>query len=324
MPNDCNAIASFYGVSGKNLQHQYKDFLSNFKTWDQLSHAKQWLIFPKNLGKRLSIDETSLSNGELYTILTNKAAKGKKGSIVAMIAGTKADAVISIIEKIPLKARNQVTEITLDMAANMGLVAKKCFPNATRVTDRFHVQKLALEALQEIRIKYRWQAIDQENEAMEKAKKGNKKFESEALSNGDTLKQLLARSRYFLYKNKSKWSQNQIERASILFELYPDIEKAYNLAQELRNIFEKTTDKIIGLSRLAKWHEKVNQSGFKSFNTISRSIMNHYQTILNYFDNRSTNASAESFNAKIKAFRSQFRGVRNIDFFLFRLSNLFA
>jgi transposase len=153
-PNDCNAIASFYGVSGKNLQHQYKDFLSDFKTWDQLSHAKQWLIFPKNLGKRLSIDETSLSNGDLYTILTTKAAKGKKGTIVAMITGTKADTVIAIIEKIPLKARNQVTEITLDMAANMGLIAKKCFPNATRVTDRFHVQKLALEALQEIRIKY--------------------------------------------------------------------------------------------------------------------------------------------------------------------------
>jgi transposase len=256
--------------------------------------------------------------------LTNKAAKGKKGTIVAMIAGTKADTVIAIIEKIPLKARNKVTEITLDMAANMGLIAKKCFPNATRVTDRFHVQKLALEALQEIRIKYRWQAIDLENEAIEKAKKGNRKFESEVLSNGDTLKQLLARSRYFLYKNKSKWSENQIERSSLLFELYPNIEKAYNLAQELRNIFEKTTDKIIGLSRLAKWHEKVNQSGFKSFNTISRSIMNHYQTILNYFDNRSTNASAESFNAKIKAFRAQFRGVRNIEFFLFRLTNIYA
>jgi hypothetical protein len=41
--------------------------------------------------------------------------------------------------------------------------------------------------------------------------------------------------------------------------------------------------------------------------------MNHYQTILNYFDNRSTNASAESFNAN-KAFRSQFRGVRNMNF----------
>ena len=272
----------------------------------------------------MSIDETSLSNGELYTILTNKAAKGKKGTIVAMVAGTKADVVISIIEKIPLKQRNKVTEITLDMAANMGLIAKKCFPNATRVIDRFHVQKLATEALQEIRIKYRWEAIDQENEAIEKAKKNNKRFESEILINGDTLKQLLARSRYFLYKNKSKWSQNQLQRAQLLFELFPDIQKAYNITEGLRNIFENTTDKIIGFARLAKWHEKVNQSGFKSFNTISRTIINHYQTILNYFDNRSTNASAESFNAKIKAFRSQFRGVRNIEFFLFRLTNIYA
>jgi transposase len=210
------------------------------------------------------------------------------------------------------------------MAANMGLIAKKCFPNATQVTDRFHVQKLALEALQEIRIKYRWKAINKENTAIETAKKLNKKFEPEVLANGDTLKQLLARSRYFLYKDDSKWSENQKDRAALLFKLYPSIKKAYGLAQDLRNIFEKTTDKIIGLSRLAKWHEKVNQSGFKSFNTISRSIMNHYQTILNYFDNRSTNASAESFNAKIKAFRSQFRGVRNVAFFLFRLTNIYA
>ena len=181
-----------------------------------------------------------------------------------------------------------------------------------------------MEALQEIRIKYRWQAIDLENEAIEKARILKKKYNPLLLTNDDTIKQLLARSRYFLYKNKLKWSENQTERAKILFELYPDIEKAYNLAQDLRNIFEKTTDKIIGLSRLARWHEKVNQSRFKSFDTISRSIINHYQTILNYFDNRSTNASAESFNDKIKAFRSQFRGVRNIEFFLFRLTNIYT
>jgi transposase len=60
------------------------------------------------------------------------------------------------------------------MAANMGLIAKKCFPNATRVIDRFHVQKLAIETLQDIRIKYRWQAIDQENETIKKAKKNKK------------------------------------------------------------------------------------------------------------------------------------------------------
>ncbi|MCC9044432.1 transposase [Myroides sp. M-43] len=54
----------------------------------------------------------------------------------------------------------------------------------------------------------------------------------------------------------------------------------------------------------------------KQFGTVINTMQINYKTILNYFDNRSTNASAESFNAKIKAFRAQFRGVRDIDFFL--------
>ncbi|MEY8591045.1 transposase [Butyricimonas hominis] len=48
------------------------------------------------------------------------------------------------------------------------------------------------------------------------------------------------------------------------------------------------------------------------------------KTILNYFDNRSTNAAAESFNAKIKEFRRVFRGIRDIKFFLFRLCKIYA
>lgn len=210
------------------------------------------------------------------------------------------------------------------MAANMQLIAKRSFPNATLVTDRFHVQKLATEALQEIRIKYRWQAIDQENEAIEAAKVQKKRYDPVILSNGDTVRQLLARSRYSLYKRPEKWTTTQKERAVLVFGLYPDIEKAYRLSQKLSNIYNQNKDKVIAMTRLAKWHEQVNQAGFKSFNTISKTIETHYQTILNYFDNRSTNASAESFNAKIKSFRSKFRGVRCVEFFLFRLTKLYA
>ena len=54
-----------------------------------------------------------------------------------MIVGTKPRIVIAIIAKIPLKLQNTVSEITLDIAANMGLIAEKCFPNAPRVADRF-------------------------------------------------------------------------------------------------------------------------------------------------------------------------------------------
>lgn len=210
------------------------------------------------------------------------------------------------------------------MAGNMELICKRCFPEATRVTDRFHVQKLATEALQEMRIKHRWEAMDAENEAIERSKKTGCLFQSEILHNGDTIKQLLARSRYVLYKKPSTWTGSQKDRADLLFARFPDLKTAYGLSMGLSQLFENTKDKVFALANLAKWHEKVRQTGFKAFNTIARSIQNHYQTILNYFDRRSTNASAESFNAKIKAFRSQFRGVKNIEFFLFRLTQLYA
>jgi transposase len=244
--------------------------------------------------------------------------------LVAIVAGTKTEQVIEQLSKIDLKKRQAVIEITLDMANSMKLIAKKCFPKAIQVTDRFHVQKLALEALQEIRIKYRWEAMDSENQLILLAKSKNKTYNPQLLTNGDTVKQLLARSRYILYKSREKWTINQEERAQILFELYPDIKTAYYLSQQLRSIYNTNNDKNVAMLKLAHWYKRVEESGFKNFNIVLNTITVNYQSILNYFDNRSTNASAESFNAKIKAFRSQFRGVRKIDFFLFRLSNIFA
>ncbi|HTN37672.1 MAG TPA: transposase [Arachidicoccus sp.] len=292
--------------------------------WDQKGHAKDWLLFPDNIGPLLSIDETSLANGELYTILTNKAAKGKQGALVAIVAGTQAETVISVIKRIAEQKRKQVKEITLDMAASMELIAKRCFPNADLVTDRFHVQRLALDAVQHMRIQHRWEAIDAENDGYELARKNQTKYEPEILPNGDTMKQLLARGRYVLYKQPQDWTERQKKRAELLFKHFPDLKEGYDLSCSIRNIFENTTERIYGVTRLARWHEKVRQSGFKAFNTVSRSIENHYATIANYFLSRSTNASAESFNAKVKAFRSQFRGVKSIEFFLYRLTKLYA
>ena len=298
--------------------------MSGYDSWNQKSHAQDWLLYGKNLGFMLSIDETSLSNGELYTIITNKLAKGNSGAIVAIIKGTKSKDIIKIVNSIPLDRRNMVKEITLDMAGSMNLIAKKCFPKATIVTDRFHVQMLASEAVQEERIKNRWLAIDMENEAMSKAKINNQKFTADIFPNGDTRRQLLARSRFLLFKSPSKWTKLQSERAEILFKEYPSIQETYQLAQKLSYIFENNTDKDVARVKLAKWYNEVEASGYKAFNTISKTIYHHYENILNYFNYRSTNASAESFNAKIKDFRRQFRGVKDIPFFLFRLCNLYA
>ncbi len=276
------------------------------------------------MGKYLSIDETALSKGELYTIITNKKAKGKRGAIVAILSGTKVEPIVEQLLKIPKSLRDKVKEITLDMANSMKMIAKRCFCKAIQVTDRFHVQKLALEALQDIRIKHRWEAIDRENELIRQAKLKQKNYNPEIFDNGDTKKQLLARSRYLLYKAPNNWTHSQYIRSKILFEQYPDIKKAYNLVQRLRNIFNTATSIQTAYTKLAHWYKDVEQTGFKAFNTIANTITINYRSILNYFINRSTNASAESFNAKIKAFRAQFRGVKNVEFFLFRLTRIFA
>jgi transposase len=306
------------------LCEQYKEHLSDFKDWEEKEHASKWLVFPENIGEYLSIDETALSDGELYTIVTNKTAKGKKGAIVVIVAGTGSDNVIEVIEKIPEEKREQVKEVTLDLSDSMRKIVRRCFPKADRVIDRFHVQKLSYDALQEIRIAHRWDAINEETEAMEQAKLANEKYEPEWLMNGDSKKQLLARSRYLLFKSADKWTEKQKLRAQLLFELYPDIQRAYSLTHSLRMIFSKNSVKDAARLSLARWYNKVAESEFKSFNTIAATVYEHYEEILNFFINRSTNASAESFNAKIKAFRAALRGVVDMDFFLFRLTKIYA
>ena len=139
-------FGDYYKTNGKTLQYHYKNHLSDFKDWTQKEQAEDWLLYEKNLGKYLSLDETTLSKGELYTILTKKEAHSKKGSIVAIVKGTKAQDVINVLNKILVERRNMVKEVTVDMAGNMNLIAKKCFPKTTIVTDRFHVQKQVSEA----------------------------------------------------------------------------------------------------------------------------------------------------------------------------------
>jgi len=317
-------LGRLYQVDGKQLQAQYKDHLSDFHSWGQKDHAEDWMLFPDNIGLSLSIDETALSNGELYTIVTNKEAKGGKKAIVAMLKGTQAEQIITVLERIPVRKRNKVKEVTMDMAANMIKAIRRCFSHAQRVIDRFHVQKLAYDAVQETRIKYRWEALDAESEAIEQARKNKQAYQPEVFSNGDTLKQLLARSRYLLFKHPSKWTTSQKERADLLFPRYPDLFKAYNLAIGLGNIFTICKSKQVAFKRLALWYNHVEESGIEAFKTVARSVQQHYHSILNFFDNRSTNASAESFNAKIKAFRATSRGVRDTTFFLFRLANIYA
>lgn len=229
-PVSANSIGKYYQVDGSKLAKQYKDYLSGFWRWDQLDHSQQWVLFEDNVEQVVCIDEVALSDGELYTVVTNAKARCQKGSLIATVKGTKSDDVCEVLKKLPIQKRLSVKEVTLDLAQNMEKIARESFPKAIIVSDRFHVQQLPSEALQEMRIKFRWQAIDQENKLAQIAQSYGRKYYSQVLENGDTKKQLLARSRYLLFKPPNKWTSTQRDRAAILFKMYPDLKKAYELS----------------------------------------------------------------------------------------------
>ena len=331
-----SVLAARNGLNGQTLRKQYKEKISSYRNWDQLDHAGEYVLYPENIGEDMSLDETCLSNGDVYTILTNKAAHGGKGALAAMIRGVATDTVAAVLRKIPLRQRLKVRTVTTDLSSAMMLTVRTAFPGASLINDRFHVQQLISEAVDQLRIRHRWEVLDAENKAIKEhgaRRKGAKSKEEreligqwapERMSNGETMPQIMARSRHIILKHRSKWNEQQQIRAKILFARFPDLEKAYGLFLDLVDIFNKKLSAPVARLSLARWYNKVEAFGNNDFNKVLETFENHSTTIINYFERRLTNASAESFNAKIKAFRSQFRGVGDIPFFMFRLATLYA
>lgn len=350
-------MADAYRLNPSTLAKDYKDKLSGFRTWSQKDHATDWILMPGNIGERMCIDETAPSRGDLFTILSNKDGHGRKGTIAATVRGTKSEDLSQVFNKIPEADRLRVREVTMDFSDSMRMAVETSFPNAEITIDCFHIVQLATSALSEIRMKHKRTAAAEdakrrrehkqrqkrnaeqnrrrqqkrEAEGRDKAPQGRKpKRKNEAYApprfeNGDTAVELLTRSRYFISQSRDKWTDSQKERARILFGQYPEMLTAYDLVNDLRNIFKnKTLTSLTAAERLKKWYEDVEASGLKTLINAADTIQSRQDHVVNYFKNRSTNAPAESLNSKIKGFRAMLRGVSDLPFFMYRISTIFG
>lgn len=127
--------------------------------------------------------------------MSNPEARGGKGSLVALVKGVKAQDVIDTLKLIPENLRFMVKEITIDLYNSMNFIVRCCFPKASWTIDRFDVQKLACDTLQEMRIAHRWDDIQKEADAIQEARNSGKEYSPVTFANGDTRKQLPDRSR---------------------------------------------------------------------------------------------------------------------------------
>ena len=100
-------------------RRHYKKKWSDYQGWEQKAHAEDYLLFPENMSSAIAIDEVSLTRGELYTIVSSRTGSGRKGKVIAVVAGTKAEDLIAILSKLPKAQRDAVEEVTLDMSPSM-------------------------------------------------------------------------------------------------------------------------------------------------------------------------------------------------------------
>ena len=354
-PITARSLGLYFKVDSDRLERSYKDFLSGFTSWKQKDHAQESVLIPENIGERLGIDETMLHK-DLMTFLSNKDGHGKKNTIIAAVKGTKSSDVIKILKEIPEDKRLEVKEVTMDFSDSMYTIVKETFPKATIVIDCFHIIKRSIEAIEEIRLKEKRNAqkilnkekadFKKELERLAKNRKRyrekhpkkyrgkkrgrkpmrlNQRFVPEELSNGDTLIELLTRSKYLLSISGDDWTDKQKIRAEILFSKFPKIKEAYSLICSLRRVFsDKSIDRDFAKIRLHDWYRKVSESTLREVKAARDAIKTKEEEVLNYFINRSTNAHAESLNSKMKAFRAQIRGVQDMPFFMFRVAKIFG
>ena len=353
-PIPARSLERYFKVDGRNLERCYKEHLSGFADWDQLEHAPDWILLPENTGDRLSIDE-SMHCKDLFTFLSDKDGHGRRGTLIAAVRGTKAEDVSEQLTRIPQEKREAVKEVTMDFSDSMQSIVEKCFPNAMIVIDCFHIIKRVCDGMDEMRMRFKRKAASgQKKEEREFNRKkalrkkarayyrkrhprkrgekrgrprlrANGKYIPKTLSNGDTEVELLTRAKYILPKSGDDWGGNQRERAKMLFGLYPKLREAYSLVCQLRCIFrDRGLTREMAEVRLHKWYKSVSEANIKEIISARDCIKEKEEHVLNFFINRSTNASAESLNSKMKGFRSELRGVRDLPFYLYRCSMIFG
>lgn len=342
-------------MSSKKLHRWYQDVLSGFEQAKQegslnkhdrivrIKGKRAVLKVPisncEELGEDMAIDE-KLIGDEYYTILSNRSS----GKIAFMVNSLKSAFILKVIQEFGNQCF-KVKTITRDLAANYDWLCRQAFMNAMHVADKFHVIKLGLEALQSIRVSLRQEELKKRKLALEEHKQkeairkkeckaSGKRFkqqkfdyQEEILDNGDTIAQLLARSRGLLFKLKTKWSDSQQERAEVLFKKYPRLKTAYKIILQFRNWMAKKQvgkNRSYKLQQLNRWYKRVEKENIEDLKSFAATIKSNQGVILNYFENGYTNAQAEALNRNIKKFIFLNYGVRNQDYFMYRLKGYFA
>jgi len=337
-PVSIGVVAYVLGMSSKKLQRWYQHVLSGFTQavenkeigkddllvveQGKLTEISVPILKEDNIGSQMAVDEKTI-NGSCYTVLSNR----ETGKIALMASTLKTKYLIKLMGKINIDNRMQVKSLSRDMALHYDWFGREAFINSYHVIDKFHVIKSIMEQLQATRIRYRQEELTRRREAH----KNKQNYAEITLDNGDTILQLLARSRGLLFLMPHSWTDQQRHRAKILFNAFPQIKTVYKLVNQIRTWFKPPQGKVTYQVTKNKKKQKLielikvfNKTGITELKNIAFMLKRNMPNILHYFIAKETNAKAEALNQNLQRFINVNYGTRNIKFFLFRINIHFA
>jgi hypothetical protein len=332
-PVNFATVGYILNINSKRLYSWYRKYLSGYTEaqssgeWgrhDFISYhgrepcrSRVPVLKPENFGAEMSIDEKMLDE-DFFTVMTNR----NTGKIALLAQTIRADELIKLISKIP-HIQNLPKNITCDLSPTYEKFCKTVFPQATQIADKFHVIKSAMEALQAVRIRLKQSYLA----SLPKDKKERKAVEETSrLINLETPSEMLSRSHYLLFKRPQEWTTKQQKRAKILFDNYPEIQKAYHSILEFREILDKKNINKLHLmdKQWNEWLFQIDEDNISEITSFAASVERHEEKIKNYLLTGKTNAAAENMNSKLQRFITANYGTRDIDFFLFRIAKYFS
>jgi len=323
-----------FSIKPKTLHYWYKHELSGYDqevaagTWGEkkiavkvaadtgevLEEKPVHIAKEENMGTHMTIDEKQIGK-KMYTIMTN----AQTDKIALLTPTLKVDELSKAIEFVSAKVSN-VKSVSCDMSPSYQKFCRETFPTANIVIDKFHVVKHVMDALQQVRRKIKDTIITKIKPEAKKEEPGKEETEW-------TEAEQTERSRYVLCKMEAEWENDEKRMMSHLFSTYPKLQKAYELTQKIRIWYHKKNIKkhenLLEIE-LYQWCDDVVASKISEFRAVRKMIEKHQDNIMNYFKEGQTNAKAENMNGKIQRFLANNFGIKDRDFFLYRLSKYFS
>ena len=227
----------------------------------------------------VGIDETAARRGHAYITLVHDLRARR---LLFACDGRDQDTVAKFVEDLAEHGGDagRITAACIDMSRAYIAGVGKHLPNAAITFDRFHVVKLANEALEEVR---------------------RAEVRSEPV---------LKRSRWMWLKDKHSWTKTQIAQHHDLSRRKLKTARAFRLKEELRDIFATASNKTEAAELLTAWRSWAKRSRLDPFRKLAATITTHWDGILNAFDSGLTNGGVEAINGLIQVAKARARGYR--------------